>query len=164
MSFERDTTDPFVARAIELEAIFHHDAVERDKQAGRPVEQIRLLKESAAYHLPRSQSATADGAPPGCQSYGYLPVVQTIEDHVLATERDMLDSILARSEIKRLFKLRRQLIRFQRVLGPMTEVCGKLVHLDLPCVDVEAKNYFRDVLDHARRVEGTVAGLKDVIT
>ena len=46
----------------------------------------------------------------------------------------------------------------------MTEVCGKLVHLDLPCVDVEAKNYFRDVLDHARRVEGTVAGLKDVIT
>jgi magnesium transporter len=46
----------------------------------------------------------------------------------------------------------------------MTEVCGKLVHLDLPCVDVGAKNYFRDVLDHARRVEGTVAGLKDVIT
>ncbi|NEI23974.1 magnesium transporter [Rhizobium leguminosarum] len=46
----------------------------------------------------------------------------------------------------------------------MTKVCGKLVHLDLPCVDVEAKNYFRDVLDHARRVEGTVAGLKDVIT
>ncbi|MDI5925195.1 magnesium and cobalt transport protein CorA (plasmid) [Rhizobium leguminosarum] len=95
---------------------------------------------------------------------GYLPVVQTIEDHVLAMERDMLDSILGRAEIKRLFKLRRQLIRFQRVLGPMTEVCGKLVHLDLPCVDVEAKNYFRDVLDHARRVEGTVAGLKDVIT
>ncbi|TAU37912.1 magnesium transporter [Rhizobium leguminosarum] len=28
----------------------------------------------------------------------------------------------------------------------------------------EAKNYFRDVLDHARRVEGTVSGLKDVIT
>lgn len=83
---------------------------------------------------------------------------------MLAMEHDMLDSILGRSEIKRLFKLRRQLIRFQRVLGPMTEVCGKLVHLDLPCVDVEAKNYFRDVLDHARRVEGTVAGLKDVIT
>lgn len=95
---------------------------------------------------------------------GYLPVVQTIEDHVLAMEHDMLDAFLGRREIKRLFKLRRQLIRFQRVLGPMTEVCGKLVHIDLPCIDAEAQNYFRDVLDHARRVEGMVGGLKDVIT
>lgn len=95
---------------------------------------------------------------------GYLPVVEAIEDNVLAMEHDMLDAFLGRREIKRLFKLRRQLIRFQRVLGPMTEVCGKLVHIDLPCVDQEAKNYFRDVHDHVRRVEGTVGGLKDVIT
>jgi magnesium transporter len=95
---------------------------------------------------------------------GYLPVVQSIEDHVLAMEHDMLDTFLGRKEIKRLFRLRRQLIHFQRVLGPMTEVCGKLVHLDLPCVDQEAKNYFRDVHDHVRRVEGMVDGLKDVIT
>jgi magnesium transporter len=65
---------------------------------------------------------------------GYLPVVQSIEDHVLKMEHDMLDTFLGRREIKRLFRLRRELIRFQRVLGPMTEVCGKLVHLDLPCV------------------------------
>jgi magnesium transporter len=95
---------------------------------------------------------------------GYLPVVEAIEDNVLAMEHDMLDAFLGRTEIKRLFKLRRQLIRFQRVLGPMTEVCGKLVNIDLPCIDQEAKNYFRDVHDHVRRVEGMVGGLKDVIT
>jgi len=55
-------------------------------------------------------------------------------------------------------------ILFQRVLGPMTEVCGKLVHLELPCLDKEAKPYFRDVLDHVHRVETMVGGLRDVIT
>ncbi len=76
----------------------------------------------------------------------------------------MLDTFLGRKQIKRLFKLRRQMIRFQRVLSPMVELCSKLVHLDLPCIDQEAKNYFRDVYDHVRRVGGMVAGLKDVIT
>lgn len=95
---------------------------------------------------------------------GYLPVVETIEDQVLEMEQQMLETALGRDQIKRLFRLRRQLIRFQRVLGPMSEVCGKLNNLDLPCIDKEARKYFRDVYDHVRRVDGMVGGLKDVIT
>ncbi|WP_208245642.1 magnesium and cobalt transport protein CorA (plasmid) [Rhizobium sp. T1470] len=95
---------------------------------------------------------------------GYLPVVESVEDRVLGMEQQMLDTFLAREQITRLFQLRRQVIRFQRFVGPMSEVCGKFVHVDLPCIDVEAKNYFRDVHDHVRRVEGVVGGLKDVIT
>jgi magnesium transporter len=95
---------------------------------------------------------------------GYLPVVQAIEDSVLAMEQDMLEAGLGREQIKRLFRLRRQLIHFQRVLGPMTEVCGKLINLDLPCIDSETRRYFRDVYDHVRRVDVMVGGLKDVIT
>lgn len=95
---------------------------------------------------------------------GYLPIVQTIEDRVLGMEQRMLDAFLNREQIKRLFRLRRQMIRFQRVLGPMSEVCGKLVHLDLPCIDSEARKYFRDVNDHIRRVETMAEGLKDIIT
>ena len=95
---------------------------------------------------------------------GYAPVVQTIEDRVLGMEQRMLDAFLSREQIKRLFRLRRQIIRFQRILGPMSEMCGTLVHLDLPCIDKAAQKYFRDVHDHVRRVETTTAGLKDVIT
>lgn len=95
---------------------------------------------------------------------GYLPVIQAIEDRVLEMEQHMLNSFLAREQIKRLFRLRRQIIRFQRVLWPMAEVCSKLVHLDLPCIDTEAKPYFQDVNDHIRRVETMTGGLKDVIT
>ncbi|MES0138610.1 acyl-CoA dehydrogenase family protein [Mesorhizobium sp. M0016] len=46
MSFDPDTSNPWVAKAVELRDIFARDAVERDQLGGRPVEQIRLLKES----------------------------------------------------------------------------------------------------------------------
>ncbi|MBP2460431.1 MULTISPECIES: magnesium and cobalt transport protein CorA [unclassified Rhizobium] len=95
---------------------------------------------------------------------GYLPLVQTIEDKVLEMEQKMLANFLEREQIRRLFRLRRQLILFGRILGPMSEVAGKLVNLDLPCLDRDAKPFFRDVLDHIRRVEGMVGGLREVIT
>jgi magnesium transporter len=60
--------------------------------------------------------------------------------------------------------MRRQVILFQGVHGPMSEVVGKVTHLELPCVDENAKPYFRDVLDHVKRVETMIAGLRDVIT
>ncbi|PDT49131.1 MULTISPECIES: magnesium/cobalt transporter CorA [Sinorhizobium] len=94
----------------------------------------------------------------------YLPVVQTIEDKVLAMEKHMLVAFLEREEIRRIFRMRRQVILFQRILGPMSEVVGKLANLDLPCIDDHAKPYFRDVLDHVRRVEAMVSGLREVIT
>ena len=40
----------------------------------------------------------------------------------------------------------------------------KLVNLDLPCIDHEVRPYLNDVLDHVRRMENMVAGLRDVLT
>lgn len=95
---------------------------------------------------------------------GYLPMVETIEEEVLAMENQTIDNFLGRDEINRIFTLRRELIRFQRVLGPMGEVAAKLVRQDLPCIDAEARPYFSDVLDHVRRVQALVDGLRDVLS
>jgi len=95
---------------------------------------------------------------------GYPPLVQTIEDSVLKMERHMLASFLGREQIRRLFRLRRQMILFQRILGPMSEVVGRLATVELPCIDETSHPYFRDVLDHVRRVETTVDGLREIMT
>lgn len=95
---------------------------------------------------------------------GYLPVIESIESEVLAMEQRSIDTFLGRDEVARIFHLRRELIRFGRVLTPMGEVPGKFVRLDLPCVDAEAKPYFSDVLDHVRRVQAMVDGLREVMT
>ncbi len=95
---------------------------------------------------------------------GYLPMVEALEDKVLEMEKHMLISFLEREQNRRLFRMRRQVIRFQRILGPMAEVVGKLTNLELPCIDDNAKAYFRDVLDHVRRVEFMMSGLREIIT
>jgi magnesium transporter len=94
---------------------------------------------------------------------GYLPMVEAIEEEVLAMEHQTIDNFLGRHEINRIFTLRRELIRFQRVLGPMGEVASKLARQDLPCIDAETRPYFNDVLDHVRRVQTMVDGLREVL-
>lgn len=95
---------------------------------------------------------------------GYLPMVETIEDRVLEIEKHVLVAFLGAEQIRRIFRIRRQVIKFQRVLGPMGEVVGKLTHLELPCVDNNAKPFFKDVYDHVRRVENMVTGLREIVT
>ena len=95
---------------------------------------------------------------------GYLPLVTAIEDEVLAMENQTVDSFLGRAEITRIFTLRRELIRLQRILGPMSDMVARIVRLDLPNLDAEAKPYFADVLDHVRRVQTLVDGLRDVLS
>lgn len=95
---------------------------------------------------------------------GYLPVGEALEDEVLAMEQRTLDHFLARSEVNRIFEIRRLLIRFQRMLAPTAELVGRLVRLDLPTIDPEVRPYFSDVLDHIRRVQGMVDGLREVLS
>jgi magnesium transporter len=94
---------------------------------------------------------------------GYMPIVECIETEVDAMERKTLDAFLNRGEITRIFSLRGDIRRFQRILGPTHEVCARLEHLELPFLDAEVRPYFRDVLDHVRRVEGQVDGLREVL-
>jgi magnesium transporter len=98
------------------------------------------------------------------QVSSYLPVVDRIEDELLDLEKRAFESSsLTMLEIARIFDLRRQLLRFGRVLGAMSEVCGRLEHLQLPYLCPEMRLYYRDSHDHVRRVEGMVEGLREVL-
>lgn len=87
----------------------------------------------------------------------YFPVIDAAGEMVQRLEQSTLDSALTRPEMRALFNLRRDLLLLQRMLIPMDEVCAKLSSLDLPNIDPEVRPYFRDVLDHVRRVSSLAA-------
>ena len=95
---------------------------------------------------------------------GYLPLVETIEEEVLAMEQHALNAFLSREEVTRIFSLRGDLMRFRRILAPMEEVASRLEHRDFPCIDLEVRPYFRDVGDHIRRTISMVETLRDVLS
>jgi magnesium transporter len=93
----------------------------------------------------------------------YFPVVQMVVDEVLSMEQHLQDALLDRREITRLFRLRREAIHFQHVLARMSDVCGKMTNLDVPCIGAEVRPYFRDVQDQLTRLDAMVSGMVDVI-
>lgn len=95
---------------------------------------------------------------------GYFPVIDTLEEKVLAMEDHAIDMFLNRAETARLFKVRRELFKLQRILGPMEDLASQFLNLNLPQVDAEIHPYFRDLLDHIRRLIYRVEGLRETLT
>ncbi len=95
---------------------------------------------------------------------GYFDVIDVVEEQVLAMEEHALDAFLDRASTAKLFTLRRDLFRLQRILGPMEDLANRFVNIDLPQVDTNIDPYFRDLADHVRRVNYRVAGLRDTLT
>jgi magnesium transporter len=93
----------------------------------------------------------------------YFPVVQVIVDEVLSMEQHLQDALLDRREINRLFQLRRESIHFQHMISRMSDICGKLTYLEVPCIGPEVRPYFRDVHDQLLRLDAMVKGLVEVI-
>ncbi len=94
---------------------------------------------------------------------GYQPIMDQLDTAVQSMEERTVDSFPEPSTIRRIFRLRRQMRRFERIVGPMEEVCQRLVHTDLPAIDPSARVWFRDVLDHVRRAMGRTVSLKETL-
>ncbi len=94
---------------------------------------------------------------------GYQPILETLETAVQTMEERAIDAFPEPSTIRRIFRLRRQLRRFERIVGPMEEVCHRLATTSLPAVDASAQVWFRDVLDHVRRSLARMRGLKETL-
>ena len=94
---------------------------------------------------------------------GYQPILEKLETSVQTMEERAIDTFPDPATIRRIFHLRRQLRRFERIVGPMEEVCERLAKTSLPAVDASAQIWFRDVLDHVRRSLVRMRGLKETL-
>ncbi len=95
---------------------------------------------------------------------GYQPLLDQLESTVQEIEEGAIDQFPEQATIRRIFRQRRQLRKFERIVGPMEEVCERLAMTDQPHVDPSARVWFRDVLDHMRRTTARTAGLKDTLS
>lgn len=94
---------------------------------------------------------------------GYLLLMDELEAVAQEMEEEAIDEFPDQSTIRRIFRLRRQMRRFERVIGPMEEVTKRLSVAELPGIDTSAQIWFRDVLDHVRRVMARQSGLKETL-
>ena len=95
---------------------------------------------------------------------GYFPIVETLEEQALTAEATAGDRFLDHATIRRIFTIRRDVVRFQRMMGVMSDVVTRLVNHPMPNIDTDMLPYFRDVQDHVRRAEYRLSGLREILT
>ena len=93
----------------------------------------------------------------------YRPVIDAIQAEVDDLEEEVLKKVLPKREFDRVYRLRRDLLRLRRAVGPMIDVCKRLEHTELVAMDDEMKPLFRDVLDHAKRAEEDIDSLREIL-
>jgi magnesium transporter len=93
----------------------------------------------------------------------YMPVLEAIHDEVEEIEDKVLARPMARTDIERLYMLRRDLLRLRNAVGPLVEVCQRLTNGSVPQIRPTLAPMFRDVTDHVRTVQEKIDSLREVL-
>ncbi|MDP3814870.1 magnesium and cobalt transport protein CorA [Pseudomonas sp.] len=92
----------------------------------------------------------------------YRPLMDSYHVELEEVEQDVFKRPLAQKDIERIQRLRRDLLRLRRYVGPLTEICQELQHLDFPFIDKNMRPYFRDVTIHVNRLLEDLATLREM--
>jgi magnesium transporter len=93
----------------------------------------------------------------------YIPVVDAIEDDIEEVEKDVFDDDIP-APTARIYHLKREVIEFHRAVWPLLSPLGALEQGAYERVPEELRRYFRDVADHARRVDEQVSSQRELLT
>lgn len=92
----------------------------------------------------------------------YRPLMDSYHAELEEIEQDVFKRPLTQKDIERIQRLRRDLLRLQRYVRPLTEICQELQHLDFPFIDKNMRPYFRDVAIHVNRLLEDLASLREM--
>ena len=94
----------------------------------------------------------------------YFPIVSSLEDRLDALEEEIFGGLADRATIEEIYTLKRDLLVLKRGVSPLVDMCNRLTRFDLPTIPEDTRPYFRDVYDHAIRVNETIDTLRELVT
>ena len=93
----------------------------------------------------------------------YIPVADAIEDDVEEVEKDVFDDDIP-APTARIYNLKREVIEFHRAVWPLLNPLETLEQGGFERVPEDLRSYFRDVADHAKRVDEQVSAQRELLT
>jgi magnesium transporter len=92
----------------------------------------------------------------------YLPVVDGIDNDISEVETEIFSQ--GADATQRIYFLKREVIEFHHAVAPLLAPLEGLEYGARPQFPDELRKYFRDIHDHARRVDETVRGQRELLT
>jgi magnesium transporter len=94
----------------------------------------------------------------------YLPLVDEFRDELNSLEQDIFADEFSRDTIVKLYELKREMTQLRLAVVPLQDILAQLTRMHGFLVPDEARLYFRDVLDHALRVNEATDTLREMMT
>jgi magnesium transporter len=94
----------------------------------------------------------------------YFPVVENFQKRLNDLEHSVLQGEFQQRTIVRLYELKKELMKMQLVVSPVQDIMSQLVRLYPGLIRDEVRTYFRDVSDHAARINEIAAMIREMLT
>lgn len=94
----------------------------------------------------------------------FFPALEGIGIEIEQLEAEILEKPTER-HLERIFDLRRHLVSLHRVVSPQRDLLARPTDdiLDLPGLQPDTRNYFRDVYDHMLRISDLIDSYRDLL-
>jgi magnesium transporter len=93
----------------------------------------------------------------------YFPVIHELEQELQVVEDKVFKEKPNRTTTEHIYQLKRELLEVKRVISPLVDICNRLMRFEIKCISEETRPYFRDVYDHAIRINEVVDNTRELL-
>jgi magnesium transporter len=93
----------------------------------------------------------------------YFPVIQELEQELEIVEDKVFKERPSRETTEHIYQLKRELLEVKRATSPLVDICNRLMRFEIKCISEETRPYFRDVYDHAIRINEVVDNTRELL-
>jgi len=93
----------------------------------------------------------------------YFPVVHDMEQDLEGIENKIFKQKPTRETTEQIYDLKRELLEVKRSVSPLVDICNRLMRFEYRCISEETRPYFRDVYDHAARINEMLDNTRELL-
>jgi magnesium transporter len=94
----------------------------------------------------------------------YAPVVDAFEEELANLEHLIFEGAFNRATMQRLYSLKRELATLRLAVVPIIDICNQLMRFHQGLVRDAVRPYFRDINDHAIRINEAIDTMREMLT
>jgi magnesium transporter len=94
----------------------------------------------------------------------FFPLLERLDDRMEALDTEIFERT-SPGQLEEITALRRRLVELRRVVTPQRDLLARGIDdiLEIPGLEADSRNYFRDVYDHAIRISDQIDAYRDLL-
>lgn len=93
----------------------------------------------------------------------YMPVIDGLQARFDSLESAIFNYQPSRQTMEGLYELKRELMLLEGAITPVIDICNELMHLHNELIPKEVRVYFRDIVDHIKRIDQKIHGMREML-